>query len=26
VEPTHFDPRVLEAFLDSHEEMARIFP
>jgi len=26
VEPSHFDPRVLEAFLDSHEEMARIFP
>ncbi len=25
VEPSHFDPRVLEAFLESHGEMARIF-
>lgn len=25
VEPSHFDPRVLGAFLDGHEEMARIF-
>ncbi|MGC8762764.1 MAG: HD domain-containing phosphohydrolase [Acidobacteriota bacterium] len=25
VEPSHFDPRVLGAFLDSHGEMARIF-